>query len=91
LDVLLQDLATKAHVSRGNGDAQSLSINSMLQRTGRFFKLKSWLWIGARSNSITSRGTIGGTTELSRDGVGMTTARNYLTYLFDSSIFRLDD
>ena len=32
---------------------------------------------------------IGGTTKTSRDGVGLTTAKIYLTYLFDWNTLRL--
>jgi hypothetical protein len=49
LDVSLHDLVSKEQVSQVSGDVQSLNTNTMLQRIGKYLRLKSWLWIGANS------------------------------------------
>lgn len=50
LDVSLPDLVSKAQGSQVSGDVPDLNINTTFRRTGRFFKLKNWLWIGANNS-----------------------------------------
>jgi hypothetical protein len=50
LDVLLPALVMKAQGSQVSGGVQDLNISTTFRQTGRFFKPKNWLWIGANNS-----------------------------------------
>jgi hypothetical protein len=50
LDVLLPALVMKAQGSQVSGGVQDLNINTTFRGTGKYFKLKNWLWTGASSS-----------------------------------------